>query len=257
MKKKIFITADEHGDYNAIKEAEKEAGYDETNPNHFRISLGDCFDRQTDSLAIYKYYKRLCDEGKMVIVNSNHFPFLTDYLDGTSITPYNYIRNGVNETLADFLHETRPFETWCLFNNISEPTYGDFAKWIGIARSEINEEYPELLPWLKSLPYFYETKSYIFTHGGIDGMCEDWKRPPEGWERWTWAKPEDFFNPIMNTDKKVVVGHINCGLIRSLIGKDENDNSTFEREDKRVICLDACTIVSHKVNMLVIEDEIL
>lgn len=124
-------------------------------------------------------------------------------------------------------------------------------------QKDINKEYPELLPWIKSLPYYYETDNYIFTHGMIDGQCFDWHNPNISWYECTWAKPEDFNNSIVNTDKKVVVGHINCGLLRSLYGYDENDNSIFERPDGKVIGLDTCTVLTHKVNVLVLEDEII
>lgn len=257
MKKKIFITTDEHGHYDELIEALNEAGYDENNPDHFRISLADWHDRGDQSLAIYEYYKRLCDEGKMVVLYSNHSEFFLDYLEGSNITPFNWMHNGTNATLDDFLHRTDAFQSWCMIDKGCSMDWGNFAKWIEEARNEINEEYPELISWITSRPYYYETKNYIFTHGMINGTCPNWKFPPERWQEWIWAKPKDFFNPIINTNKTVVVGHINTGLLRKLNNEDENDNSIYTRKDGRVIGLDACTILTKKINVLVIEDELL
>lgn len=258
MKKKIFAISDIHNNYNAMRKGLESAGYDETNPFHLLVVLGDMFDRKPgDAVAIYEYLKRLTDEGKAIVIRGNHESMLQSYLDGSSISSFNYIHNGTDETMADFWHRTAPFESWCALEGNCPLTGETFAKWLKIARKDINKEYPELLPWIKSLPYYYETDNYIFTHGMIDGQCFDWHNPNISWYECTWAKPEDFNNSIVNTDKKVVVGHINCGLLRSLYGYDENDNSIFERPDGKVIGLDTCTVLTHKVNVLVLEDEII
>lgn len=265
MKKKIFVCSDTHGFYNEMIKALNDAGYDENNSSHLLIVLGDLFDRGSESLAIYEYLKRLYDENKAIILIGNHRRFLTEYLDGTSLSPFNYMYNGTDETLAEFLHETKPFETWCLFNNIESPTIGDFGRWIEIARNQINEEYPELLPWLKSLPYYYESQNYIFTHGAIDTEVEDWHKPHcfkghlVDWEALAFDDGTFFGKHITNTDKTVVIGHFGTEHLRRLYniedGKDKND--ILVREDCKVIAIDATTCVSHKVNVLVIEDEIL
>lgn len=255
--KEIYAVSDLHGHYDILKRNLKEAGYDENNENHLLVVCGDCFDRGFGNLEIYKYLKRLTDEGKAIVVKGNHDTMFQNYLDGTSISHFNWMYNGTDKTLDDFLGRTRAFESWCMLDKQCEMTYGAFAEWIEEARKEINEEYPELLSWLKSLPYYYETSNYIFTHGMINGTCEDWRNPPDGWERLTWAKPEDFFEPILNTEKKSCVGHINCGLLRSIIGEEEDDNSIFTRPDGKVIGLDTCTVLTKKVNVLVLEDELI
>lgn len=251
--KKIFACSDLHGHFLQFFRNLKEAGYDRNNENHLLVVCGDIFDRGKENYDIYEYLKTLTDEKKAIVIKGNHDVMLIEYLNGTSISPWNYMMNGTNETLADFLHQTLPFETWCIFQKIDNPTYGDFATWIEIARNEINNEYPELLPWLESLPYYYETDNYIFTHGMIDGACEDWQK--SNWKECVWAKPEDFFNTIVNTDKKVVVGHINCDLLRELNNQEQDNNSIYIREDGKVIGLDTCTVMTKEVNVLVIDDE--
>lgn len=256
MKKKIFAISDIHGFYTEMIESLKESGYDEDNPKHLLIVCGDKFDRGKESVKVFQYLKRLMDKNKAIILRGNHLAFIENFLEGSN-DPFNYINNGLNETIADFWHRTAPFESWCALEGNCELSIENYSKWAEIARKDINKEYPELLPWIKSLPYYYETDNYIFTHGMIDGQCFDWHNPNISWYECTWAKPRDFNNSIVNTDKKVVVGHINCGLLRSLYGYDENDNSIFERPDGKVIGLDTCTVLTHKVNVLVLEDEII
>lgn len=256
MKKKIFAISDIHGFYTEMIESLKESGYDEDNPEHLLIVCGDKFDRGKESVKVFQYLKRLMDKNKAIILRGNHLAFIENFLEGSN-DPFNYINNGLNETIADFWHRTSPFESWCALEGNCELSIENYSKWAEIARKDINKEYPELLPWIKSLPYYYETENYVFTHGMIDGQCYDWHHPNISWYECTWAKPRDFNNSIVNTDKKVVVGHINCGLLRSLYGYDENDNSIFERPDGKVIGLDTCTVLTHKVNVLVLEDEII
>jgi len=265
MKKKIFAVSDIHGHYDQLVEALNEAGYDENDKNNLLLVLGDHFDRGSQSLQVYDYLKRLTDEGKAITIMGNHDLMLIDYLEGTVLDPFNYFRNGESETFAEFLHETRPFESWCLIEqNIEQPTVGDFVRWLDIAKKQINEEFPELLPWLKSQPYYYETENYIFTHGAIDTKVEDWHNPHcfrygyNDWDALTWDDGTFFGSNIKNTDKSVVIGHFGTDHLRNKYGlkkDDVEDFSILKRKDGKVIAIDATTAYSKKVNVLVIESE--
>ena len=203
--------------------------------------------------------KELWDNKRAVIIKGNHEQMFIDYLEGNNISPFNYIRNGLDETFAEFLHCTKPFETWCLFKNIENPTCGNFAEWVTQVKEEINEEYPELLPWLRSLPYYFETEDYIFTHGAIDTEVEDWKKPmierhgKTGWEALTWDDGSFFGKEINNTEKTVVIGHFGTNHLRKMYNLyeryDENNYNILIRDDGRVIALDSTVVVSKKLNL--------
>lgn len=225
MKKTIFAVSDIHGEYQVLINSLRDAGFDENNPKHLLISLGDAFDRGSESLEVYHYLKRLSDSNKAIILKGNHTNFFTGYLDGSIISPFNYLHNGTNETMADFLHQTAPFESWCsITKNIQYPTLEDFANWLKEAREEILEEYPELLEWLNNRPYYYETEKYIFTHGAIDTLAEDWHYPHciKGkyidWEALMWDDGSFFGRHINNTDKTVVIGHFGTSRLRNMYG---------------------------------------
>lgn len=264
---KIFAVSDIHGNYRALKKALDNAGFDENDKSHLLVVLGDHFDRGDESLSVYEYLKELTDKNKAITLMGNHDLMLIDYLDGTVLDPFNYYRNGERETFADFWHRTLPFESWCSIDkNIEQPTNGDFARWLSIARKDINEEYPELLGWLKNQPYYLETKNYIFTHGAIDTKVEDWHKPHcyrygyTDWDALTWDDGSFFGRNITNTDKTVVIGHFGTNHLREMYGlkkNNEDDFSILEREDKRVIALDSTSILSNMINVLVIEDELL
>ena len=80
MKKKIFAVSDIHGEYEILIKGLKEAGFDEDNPEHLLVSVGDAFDRGENALAVYEYLKRLSDEGKAIVLKGNHTGFFTNYL---------------------------------------------------------------------------------------------------------------------------------------------------------------------------------
>lgn len=261
----IYAVSDIHGGYDYLIQALNKAGFNPNKYNHLLISLGDEFDRLNQSLSVYQYLRSLWEKGKAIILKGNHSMFMIDYLSGENLSPFNYFHNGTRETLADFLSQTAPFETWCALKHIDEPTYGDFAEWISIAKKEINEDYPELLAWLITRPYYYETENYIFTHGAIDGTCEDWHFPKKDykgrfmdWDACMWDDGSFFNSDITNTDKTVVVGHFGTYHLRKMYYlKSEDPHSILKREDGRVIAIDATTALSHKVNVLVIEDNLL
>lgn len=263
MKKKIFAVSDIHNEYDALIQSLNEAGFDENNPEHLLVSIGDAFDRGADALATYEYLKRLSDAGKAIVLKGNHTGFFTGYLDGSIISPFNYINNGTDETLADFLHQTKPFESWCLLNNIDNPTFGSFASWVAEARQEINEEYPELLQWLNERPYYLETTNYIFTHGSIDTRADDWHKPHcfrynfVDWEALMWDDGTFFGREINNTNKTVVIGHFGTHRLRQMydINDDKDGYDILYRKDNKVIAIDATTNYSKKVNVLVLENE--
>ena len=264
VKRTIYCVSDIHSGYDYLIDSLKKTGFNPNKYTHLLIVLGDCFDRLTQSEMVYNYLTDLQYKGKCIVVKGNHDIMLEKYLDGTTINPWNYVHNGTNETLGDFLHCTLPFETYCSFRDL-QPTIGEFGKWIGSARNEINKEFPHLLPWLQNLPYYYETKNYIFVHGAIDTEVEDWHKPHclmydyKDWEALTWDDGSFFGKDIKNTNKTVVIGHFGTDDLREKYGLPNGEKlyDILKREDGRIIAIDTCTALTKRVNVLVLEDELL
>lgn len=266
----IFAISDVHGHFDEMHAALYKAGYNPLNEEHFLVVLGDSFDRGPDSVKVFNYLKDIVDSGRGVVLRGNHDKFLIDFLEGSN-SPFNYIHNGLRDTIADFCGRTLPFESWCVIDKGCEITNEAYAEWVEECRCDINEElYPDLLPWLKGLPDYYETNSYIFVHGAIDTGVEDWHKPHcfrgsslVDWDALSFDNGDFFGKEILNTDKTVVIGHFGTRYLRDMypdlyLKRDDEDiDDVLVRNDGRVVAIDATTAASHKINVFVINDVLL
>lgn len=281
---KLFVVSDVHGFYDEMRVCLREAGFSDEDDNNKLILLGDLFDRGSDSVKIYKYLKKMTEAGKAIVLHGNHEDFIIDFLKGEDCS-FNFSHNGFNRTLDGFLGIPASWENFChfcttspdmaktIYGNRVEPLLGDFFSiplevrfdvFQDYARHTIKKRYKDLLPWLESLPYYYETDKYIFTHASIDGECEDWHNPEyssyEHWTPWqylTWDDGHFYEKEIKNTDKTVVVGHFHTDGIREIYNlpkDDKNPNSILYTNQK--IFIDTCTVLTKRVNVLVLEDNI-
>lgn len=279
---KIKVISDIHGHYKEMIKSLEEVNYSENEDK--LIVLGDLFDRGEESLEVYQYLKRLKEEDKAVILHGNHEDFIIDFLKGKDCS-FNFRHNGFDKTIDSFLGQTN---AWFMFNlycsdskDLAISIYGDRVKSIiedyeavpieikfdvfqDYVREDINKNYPELLDWLESLQYYYETDNYIFTHASIDGSCEDWHNPTyskyEDWSPWkwlTWDNGSFYEQDINNTDKTIVVGHFYTDYIRKRydLPFDSNlSNDILYGEQK--IFIDSCVPITRRLNVLQIEDSI-
>lgn len=119
------------------------------------IFLGDYVDRGPDSkevLATIKYY---VDQGHVAILG-NHDLFLREFLKGKYLEfPFTFGK----ETIDSFIGHSVIDE--------------DGARY---ARERILAEYPWVLPFLESLPYYHEEDGIVFIHGGYNPYRKDWKQ---------------------------------------------------------------------------------
>ena len=259
---KYFAISDTHAHHSEAIKALKEAGYDENNDNHRLIVVGDITDRGHEALAHILWLKKLTDEGKAIVLKGNHDNFILGFLKNIDQS-FNWMHNGLNTTLDDLDHRTDSFQTYCLMLDKPMDTY-TFSEWQRFTSNSINKEYPWLKEWFENLPDYYETKNYVFSHGIVGiGNKYDWH--DSDWHDCHWARPEDYISFINPTGKHLVVGHLNASLMKYLRkyktteGYDtytyEPENSMYYDEDIDTYFLDSCTVLSKRVNVLVIDDE--
>ena len=259
--KKLFVISDLHGHYKITIDALRDAGYDENDKNNLLLVLGDIFDRGLENKEIYIWLKRLTDEGKAIVLRGNHDQFLIDFLENPCKVDnlFNFNNNGLKTTIYSLLNNKGTLEDY--YNSkpfVNSSKAKVFKAWNMCVSDLINKMYPDLLDWIKSFNYYYETESYIFTHASIDGFCGDFRRPDIDWETLLCDDGSFFGRKIKNTKKTVVVGHFNTRDIRFMYGVGKkNYFSVLKRKDGKVIMVDACTIVSKKVNVLVIKENIM
>lgn len=252
MKVKLFVFSDVHGQYEALQASLREAGYNPNDKTHRLLSIGDNFDRGKQSLQLYKMLRNR----NVICVKGNHETFLEEALekgmDGEFVL-FNFLRNGLDKTIQSFSR----FD----FPSIVDP------KTIDNAICEINNNFPDMLNWLKNMPLFYETKNYIFVHAGLHPYkpFEAAKADPDFclWDI------EFSHLPIDYVPKTVVIGHHHAFRVRQHAleaGYCEEPlrlpcyGNTDEHRPVRIgnkIAIDPCSNYTGKVNVLVIEDELL
>ena len=126
---------------------------------------------------------------------------------------------------------------------------------------------------MNNLVNYFETKNYIFVHSWIPVISKndkssrgfdfnpDWRdAEPHEWESARWGNPFDMAARGLLPDKTIVFGHWN-----SSAGWAQTEGRSEFGEDARFdpyhgngfIAIDACTAFTKKVNILVLEDELL
>ena len=253
--KKYFVFSDVHGEMSALEASLAEAGYDRYNKDHILISLGDNFDRGKESVGVYEILR---SNKRSICIKGNHEFFLEEALENRNLTSsilFNYLHNGLDETLESFSH-------FCDFNKSDSNKVS--KEYISAMIEEINSGYKDLLSWLKNMPYYYETEHYIFVHANIDGTIPDWKNTDPYFMVWD---IDNIFSNIYNTKKTIIFGHYNTDIIREKIQENRVRENllrmvAYGNQDKfrpvkigQRIGIDGCSNLTKKINILVIEDE--
>ena len=227
--KKLFVFSDVHGQLHALQTSLKQAGYDRSNPDHLLVSLGDLFDRGRESLGVYNFVK----ERRGVYLKGNHETFLIEALekgmDGEFVL-FNFLHNGLDKTIESFgRSELGPTTTPTILDTIIR---------------NIKTVNRDLLPWLQAMPIMYETKNYIFVHAGLHPYAD--VHDPINDEHFVLWDIKYSHYPIESTKKIVVIGHHHAFRVRQRPVRFGNK-----------IAIDPCSNFTDKVNVIVIEDELL
>ena len=290
--KKYFVCSDIHGFYTEWMSCLKEAGYDKDNNEHILIVLGDIFDRGKEPWKVYTFLKSI-PENRVVLVKGNHEYLLLELVK-RKIPFENDYSNGTYETLISFHKDPRREQKkWILDNAWKyEDNYFLYRDSCGVFRKYEKELYDnnkinEIVEWIKSPRWinYYELGKYIFAHSfiplkGIDNIYAigkigtyypNWRKEKEPimWEMATWGCPYHYylagcFDQEEKKGKILVCGHwhtsdfYNHLLYKNTPSKQLNikkSNPIF-KSDKYpgIIAIDACTVLTKKVNVLVISE---
>lgn len=275
MSQKIFVCSDIHGFYEELKTGLRKKGFNENNPEHILMVLGDVFDRGHEAVKLFNFLTKLQKKNRLMYVIGNHEFLLRKLVN-------EIMREGITYNSAHYTNGT--IGTLAQFANDSEITR-KFNYWEILSQSEREKLYEAIKPVLDftyTAVNYYEIDKYIFVHGWIPfhskdkimyharkqvGPKPDWRNIPSNdhaWEEATWlgyptAMDCDFYEP----NKIIVVGHwdvreyrYKTGEITSMGGYPlvENDfNKFLPVFTDNFIALDACTAVSHIVNVIVFE----
>ena len=241
MRKKLFVLSDIHGHYSEMKKALDEAGFDPEKESHIFVHCGDLFDRGMENVAVYDFVRGLKNK---ILIRGNHEDMLYKTFVGRKLLP-NSDYNGTNITIRQLLGEGAIDEDG---NFVYEPY-----------EAKINE----LMDFIDSMIDYYETDEYVLTHGWVP-IILDYRTPiiDPNWRdasRIEWNEAHWLpWQQLYETDAKVEGKTIVCGHRPTRMGvmfdqsREPDDSSIFC--GRGMIAIDAGTVRSGRVNILVIEE---
>lgn len=234
---RIVAVSDVHGFYDEMMAALKEVNF---NPEtDLFVNCGDAMDRGSQPRQVIEFLNRLPNK---VLIKGNHEQLMKDAIKRKCFLSHD-IHNGTANTAYDFCTK----ENAGLMNH---------AQILGELRDD-----PEYQKYMDLLVNYYETENYIFVHSWIPGGT-DWRCAPQSkWDKAMWGNPFDIASVVGNkTGKTIVHGHWHnsTGWWQKGIGSEFGEDACFNIiEHDSCIGLDGCVAYTKKVNVLVIEDELI
>lgn len=243
---KYFVISDVHGFYDEMIDALNKAGFDRNSPEHTLISCGDNFDRGGQSIQVWNFLMSL---ERKVLVKGNHESLLEELIFRSYFEKHD-ILNGTADTANAFMD----------YYNLPD----------------CRQLFPILKPYFHSLVDYFETDNYIFVHSWIPedaiGYSPSWRDAAYAdWERARWGNPfEKAVAGLNKTGKTIVFGHWHTSWMQAFKSQLDNgshytdaktsaryNRSAFQNDiyyGDRFIGIDACTVRSKQVNVLIIKD---
>lgn len=236
---KIFVVSDVHGYYDIMKKALDDVDFDPQNPQHLLVNCGDAMDRGSQPREVIEFFNRVPNK---VLVAGNHELLMEDAIRRKCFLSHDF-HNGTAKTAYDF----------CKKENAGLMGH---AQILGELRDDL-----EYQKYMSLLVNYFETENYIFCHSWVPGG-KDWRYATQSkWNKAFWGNPFDIASVIGNkTGKTIVHGHWHnsTGWWQKGIGSEFDEDACFDIiEHDGCIGLDACTAWTHKVNVLVLEDNFL
>ncbi len=243
QRKKLFVVSDIHGHFSVMQKALRNAGFDPANEDHIFVSCGDLFDRGEENYRVFAFVSAL---PRKILIRGNHEDRLLDIFANQKVS-FDDIYNGIDLTVTELLDREA-------IGSLGELDTALYHEKIETVRAFVN-----------SMVDYFETENFIFTHGwlpmfGARGeliRTADFRHAPyHAWRGarimpWTIA----YARGGVLSDKTIVCGH------RAVQKAHRFDSSRKEDASEpffgnRMIAMDALTISSGRVNVLVIEDYI-
>lgn len=251
----FFVVSDVHSFYDELMFSLKEQGFNINNDSHIFVSLGDLLDRGTQPKECLDFVNSLPDSRK-ILIKGNHEYLLEECIRNKIFRSHDYH----NKTIDTALILTNSIT--CTDSNIILTKLEHNQDWIKYINSCIN---------------YYENSKYVFVHGWIpctrwveginlfgDEVCNydplpDWRFG--NWEKACWLNGmECWSKSITVPNKTIICGHYHsawghCFLHNQGINipTKEEDISNWITDpfiDEGIMAIDACTVLSRKVNCI-------
>ncbi|WP_409971818.1 metallophosphoesterase family protein [Bacillus sp. Bva_UNVM-123] len=189
---RILVISDIHGCYDEFDKLLHTVKYSSATDQ--LILLGDYIDRGKDNKKVVEIVRELEGYGAIAL-RGNHDQMFLDFVKRPHVysNVYNYLRNGGEITLRNYINDFDSYQ-W------HDETYRKWAE-------EIVLQHGDDIGFIDSLPYYYETEEYIFTHAGINPHLKDWKNT--GNDDFIWIR-DQFLNHNHELKHTVIHGHTPC-----------------------------------------------
>ena len=258
---RYYVVADVHGFYTPMIEALAQAGYFDYAGEKKLLMLGDLLDRGKETVQMQDFVYDLLMKNEVILVRGNHEDLLEDLVDDLAayaelgLHYTHHYRNRTVQTVADLCR--------CSVGTMIEEPYQ--------IRSRMRQT-PFMRIVMPEMHDYYETEHYVFVHGWIPmidlssiGQHGQFLYDPawrdttlDRWNKARWYNGIDAARAgILVPDKTVVCGHWHCSYGHYLDGAPEEFGAGADFSPYRadgVIAIDACTALSGKVNVLVVDD---
>ena len=211
----IYAMSDIHGCFN---ELEENMQFVDLSGDNKIIFLGDYIDYGKQSYKVLEYIKSLQEEygeDKVIVLKGNHEAMFLEWIDDFSGSDeFQLEALAIDSWLkTDSEQRFNTFRTFITREELEE--YETFCrKASGVEMNKraveiINSKYADLIQWICNMPSFYETKSQVFVHAGVD---------EEAGEYWMWGSGDEVFLwkfPARRGGfiKTIVAGHVGTGDI--------------------------------------------
>jgi serine/threonine protein phosphatase 1 len=245
---KFYIFSDCHGFYDELKAALDEAGFDPNNQEHWLIGAGDYTDRGRQPKQVIDYLNSI---ERKILVQGNHESLIIQCLKRKDFYQHD-LSNGTAQTIMDLAPLAWDFEGAC------------------------ETAHPTVKKFIDGMVDYVELKHHIIVHSFIplinkDGLpahytenrkfakMKNWRNAStQKWDEARWGNPYELSAQGFLPEKTLIFGHWNTSWARAYFDGDvvygPNANHDIYYGDG-FIGIDAMTAYSHKVNVLVLEDE--
>lgn len=256
--KKYFAVADPHSFYTYMMQALTDKGFDKDNPEHLIILCGDAFDRGEESKRMLEFLKTYSSLGRLIYIRGNHEDLLNDavkmMLNSVYITSNSHhVHNGTIKTIAE-LTDTNVYDLF-----VNSYNYHDLFSTMDGVLGFIN----------KTTVDSFTLGSTMFVHGWCPDLRNDQISKLDRASMWNKARWENGMlefkkNHIPADVTTMVCGHWHASWGWKEFGytKDEwKADAKFDtfihtnESGKTIVALDACTVLSRKVNCVVFDEQ--
>ena len=259
--KKYFITSDVHGFRDVLASELFCNNFMFSDPDHILVICGDILDRGKQAIELISFLLDLKKQGRLIIIRGNHEDLMDDCLRAleqrTDIGMHHFT-NGTVDSIEQ-LTGVNKYDLACGLYNFRE----------------IKEKIADYFELVKDAVDYFEVGDYILVHGWFpyvlqDTHCESGElsailKPvfiknatKEDWDKARWLNGmKEASSGAIIPNKTIVCGHYHTGWGHKNIHNiclDEFDCFDIYK-DKGIIALDSCVAYSHKLNILVIEEE--